>query len=132
MLTKEEALAVMDAHILRVEAQRRRRLERRAGRLRILFPVLREVPIEEVSGLVEHARRKLLRQWTFYLVAIILIAVPCWFLLPAAWSGTKPPRWVDHFPWYPCAMVAMVLSLYLHVRVNLRDVVSLWRCENNG
>jgi hypothetical protein len=131
VLTKEQALAVMDAHIIRVEAERRRRLERRAGRLRVLFPILRQVPIEEVMALVDYARRQILRQWTFYFVAVTLIAVPCGFLLPTAWSGSDPPRWAQHFPWSLCVMGAMGLVIYLHVRANLRRDVPVWLRENN-
>jgi len=100
VLTKDQALAAMDAHIIRVEAERRQRLERRVGRLRVLFPVLRRVPPEAIIPLVVQARRHTLRQWTFYLVAFATMALPSWLLLLKPWLGFGPPLKVGHFPWY--------------------------------
>ena len=125
MLTKDQALAVMDAQIIRVEAERRRRLERRVGRFRVMFPILRQVPLEDIGELVEQARRHTVRQWTVYLVAAAYVAVACWFLLLQPWLGLGPSAEGGYFAWYFLGMVTIVLTVHLHIRAYLRRVIPL-------
>ena len=91
MLTKEQALAAMNAQLIRVEAERKRHLERRVGRARVLYPVLRQVPLEAISDLMEQARKYALRQWSLYLVAAVVIAAVSWLELLRPWLGYGPP-----------------------------------------
>lgn len=125
MLTREQALAAMDAHIIRVEAERRRRLERRTWHLKVMFPALRQVPIESINDLMDQARRHALRQWTLYLVAACLLAVACWFLLMEPWLGLGPSLKENVFPWYFSLMAVMALTINLHIRAYLRREVPL-------
>jgi hypothetical protein len=125
VLTKNQALAAMDAQLIRVEAERRQRLERRVGRQRVLFPILRQVPIEDISALVEQARLHTLRQWTFYLVPAAIIAVLSWFVLLRPWLGIGPPIKVSIIPWYFIAMSLMGLTIHQYMRAYLRRAVPL-------
>lgn len=120
MLNKDQALAAMDAHIIRVEAERRRRLERRVNYPRMLHPVLRQVPLETIPDLMDRARRYAVRQWTLYLVAACVLAVVTWFLLLRPWLGFGPFRTPVFFSWYLLSMVALGLTFHLHMRAYLR------------
>jgi hypothetical protein len=74
MLNKEQALAAMDAQIIRVEAERKKRLERRTGLFTRLYPALRNAPLEEREAIVERARKHSIRRWPLYAIATLALA----------------------------------------------------------
>ena len=73
MLNKQQALAAMDAHIVRVEAERKRRLERRTRRFTILYPALRGVPPEDREAIALRAGKDAARRWPLYAIAALAI-----------------------------------------------------------
>jgi hypothetical protein len=123
MLTREQALAAMDAQLIRVEAERKQRLERRVGRFRVLFPILRQVPLEAITDLVDQARKHALRQWSLYVVVALAVAVVSWFVLLRPWLGYGPPVRVNYFAWYFPAAGAVGFVVQRHMRAYLRRVV---------
>jgi len=74
MLNKDQALAAMDAQIIRVEAERKRRLERRTRHLTRLYPALKLAPLEQRQAIVFNAGRHTLRRWPIYAVAALVLA----------------------------------------------------------
>ena len=116
MLTKEQALAAMDAQIIRVEAERRRRLEFRIARLRTLYPGLRGVPADQVHGLVEAARRDALSQWTLYAVLVVALGLASWFALLAPWLSRETPFQPAMLFWFIPAIGTLNLFVHLHMR----------------
>jgi hypothetical protein len=73
MLNRDQALAAMDAQIIRAEADRKFRLERRTRHLTMLYPALRHAPLEERQALVLGASKLLLRRWPIYAIAAIAL-----------------------------------------------------------
>ena len=125
MLTKDQALAAMDAHIIRVETERLRRLERRVSFPRRLYPVLRQLPLEAIPDLMDRARRYAMRQWTLYLAAAGVLAVTAWFLLFRPWLGFGSFDDSIFLPWYSLSMAALALTIHLHIRAFLNREVPL-------
>lgn len=74
MLNKDQALAAMDAQIIRVEAERKRRLERRTGLFTRLYPALRKAPLDAREAIVERARKHSIRRWPLYAMATLTLA----------------------------------------------------------
>jgi hypothetical protein len=83
MLNKQQAMAAMDAHIMRVEAERKRRLERRTRRFTFLYPALNDVPPEEGEAIALRAGQHAARRWPLYAIAVLaLIGIGSAILLP--------------------------------------------------
>jgi len=125
VLNKDQALAAMDAQIIRVEAERTRRLERRVGRFRVLYPALRQVPLEEISHLVEEGRRYAGRRWTTYLSIGLFLAIFAWFVLLAPWLRHGERFAAGYTTWFFATTGAVSLVIHLHVRAYLNRTVSL-------
>jgi len=124
MLTKDQALAAMDAQIIRVESERKRRLERRVSRLNFAYPSLRHVPIEERIGLVQTANLYAIRRWTAYLPILLIIGAFAFYLLSEPIFGFRPRV---KFP--PLLLVFLLsalvkLVLYSHARSYLDGLVA--------
>jgi hypothetical protein len=108
MLKKDQALAAMDAHIIRVEAERKLRLERRTRRLTRLYPALKSAPLEQRESLVLVASKESLRRWPLYALAILVLgSLVAGFLIP---DGKMSSTFV-----ITIGVVAMVLELILGV-----------------
>ena len=122
-LTKEQALAVMDAHIIRVEAERRQRLERRFGRFRIIYPVLRQVPLDAIPDLIQEAGRYARRRWTLYLAATFVVAIAAWFTVLAPWLEIGPSLKGRFFSDYVFIFGTVAFVRYLHIRAYLKREV---------
>jgi hypothetical protein len=71
MLTKDQALAAMDAHIIGVRARRAGHLYKRWRRMSFLYPALRQVPYEAREALCEAAVKRALCTWTTYLGLVL-------------------------------------------------------------
>ena len=115
MLTKDQALAAMDAQIVRVRAERQWRLERRVGRLAVVYPALKPVPLEKRAALLEEVNRYAVRRWTVYASAVLVIALMTWSLL----TNTRGASAM----WPLLAFVVVRLVIYLHARSYLNRVV---------
>ena len=74
MLNKDQALAAMDAQIIRVEAERKKRLGRRTALFTRLYPALRNAPLEEREAIVGRARKHSIRRWPLYAIATLTLA----------------------------------------------------------
>lgn len=76
MLNKDQALAAADALILKVEAERRRRLERRTSRWSMLYPAIKLAPLEEREALHLQAEQAPRTRWLVIgSAAVILLAL---------------------------------------------------------
>lgn len=123
-LSKKQALAAMDAHLIRVEAETTRRLERRFGHSRVLYPALREVPLRSIEGLMDEAGRYMRRQWTFYVAIFVIVALIAVLLFrPLLGLGRSIG---PSFPWYSIALGSMALVRYLHIRAFLKRRVPIY------
>jgi hypothetical protein len=123
-LNKKQALAAMDAHLIRVEAETTRRLERRFGHSRVLYPALREVPLQSIEGLMDEAGRHMRRQWAFYLAIIVIVALVALALFRPLLGLRRSIG--PSFPWYLVAMGAMWFVRYLHIRAFLKRRVPMY------
>jgi len=65
-MNKDQALAVMDAHMVPVAVKRQRRLQKRQRFMLGLYPVLKRAPAEERAELIQEANRYAFRQWPLY------------------------------------------------------------------
>jgi hypothetical protein len=119
MLTKEQAIAAMDAQIIRVESERRQRLEVRIGRLRTLYPGLRRVPVDEIHGLVQEARLDALKQWTLYAILVLALGLVSWFALLGPLLDQGASVQPAMLLWFIPAIGTMNLFVYLHMRAFL-------------
>jgi hypothetical protein len=80
----KQALATMDVQIIRVEAEQRRRMERRTSRFIRLYPSLRWAPLEAREDLAIEASRSVLNSWLAYAIGVaFLSAVIVPFYAPA-------------------------------------------------
>jgi hypothetical protein len=88
-MNKNQALAVMDAHMVPVAAERQRRLQKRQRLMLGLYPVLKRAPPEERGELLEEARRYAVRQWSVY-AALGLVLAAATYLLRGQIFGVVP------------------------------------------
>jgi hypothetical protein len=124
VLDKKQVLAAMDVHIIRAEAEQRRRLERRTSRLTRFYPSLRWAPLEAREDLLAEARRSALRSWPAYALGLILMgAIAGPMLIPDRTIGTGTA--------FQLAAGILVLvsipaiSLYLRIRSYIDRAVSI-------
>lgn len=73
-LNKEQALAAMDAHIIRAEAEQSRRLDARVQRITAMYPSLRSLAPGEREAAVVEARTLAFRHWPFYAILAVTLA----------------------------------------------------------
>ena len=73
-LNKDQALAAMDAHIIRAEAEQSRRLNSRVQRITVMFPSLRSLPAQEREAVVAEARVLAFKHWMFYAILAVTLA----------------------------------------------------------
>jgi hypothetical protein len=124
VLTKDQALASMDVHLIRQAADRKRRLERRVSRLSIAYPALRKVPLEARLDLAEAAYKYARRQWTTYALmapvigalASLIVFEPMRDIAP---SLNAPAPVLVLLSFALCRFV-----VYLHVRPYLDGIVA--------
>jgi hypothetical protein len=122
MLSKDQALAAADALILKVETERRERLERRTARLVTLYPMLKRVPAEEREALVHAAWQSPVTRWVVIVLALVAVLVALWALVGGPTLGIDRE---EQRP-YPLAVAAGALiapATYLCVRAFLRREV---------
>lgn len=122
MLSKDQALAAADALILKVEAERRERLERRTSRLVTLYPVLKRVPAEEREALVHAAWKSPVTRWVVAAAALVAVLLALWALFGGPALGIDPEQQRP----YPLAAAAGALIApvaYLCTRAFLRKEV---------
>lgn len=75
MLDKKQALATMEVHIIRAEAERRRRLERRTRLHTVFYPSLWRAPLEAREELLADARKSALHSWSGCALGLIVIGL---------------------------------------------------------
>jgi hypothetical protein len=113
----------MDVRIIRAEAERQRRLERRAGRVTTLYPSLRWVPLDAREDLLSEARRSALRSWLCYALGFAIVAaviVP--FYAPARYiTGLKAFELASAIL-TPISLLG--IAMYLRIRRHLKDAVA--------
>jgi hypothetical protein len=123
MLNKDQALAAMDAHIIRAEAEQRRRLEVRVHRITRLYPALRLVPLEERETVVADARAQVFRRWTLYATtAVVLAASVLLVVFRDRFTGAGSASALYGAVLLPAA--GLNLSIYLHLRSAVKRVVA--------
>ena len=123
MLDKKQALATMDVHIVRAEAERQRRLERRTGRFTTLYPSLRWAPLEAREDLVSEASRNVLRSWLGYTLVLVIAAT----VFVALYAPAKELTELNAFALASATLAPMALvgiAFYLRIRFYLRGVVA--------
>jgi hypothetical protein len=123
VLDKKQALATMDVHIIRAEAEQRVRMERRTSRFTRLYPSLRWAPLNAREDLVGEASKSALRSWMSYAIGIVFVAaaiVP--FYAPARdATGLKAFELASAFL---IPMSLLGIGFYLRIRFHIRDVVA--------
>ena len=123
MLNREQALAAMDAHIIRVEAERRRRLERRTRWVTRLYPSLRRVPLDARQDLALEATVRALRSWPVYTMVTLVIAI-------ISLSFYVPDREVSGVAAFVVAAVTLIVmgtpavAFYLRIRSDVERAVA--------
>jgi hypothetical protein len=128
VLDKKQALATMDVHIIRAEAEHRRRLERRTSRFTTLYPSLRRAPVEAREDLLDEAGRSALRSWPTYALGLVTVAA---LIVPFY----APVRAISHLKATELASAMLILvsilgiTLYLRIRSHLKHLVAV-RYEN--
>ena len=131
MLDKKQALATMEVHIIRAESERRRRMERRAGRLTVLYPPLRSAPLDARENLLREASRAALRSWPAVALAFATLAL---IIVPFYESA----RAITHLSARGLATVLLILMalsallIYVRVRSNLKDIIGARYKSANG
>jgi hypothetical protein len=105
VLYKNQALAAADALILKAEAERLRRLERRTARWKTLYPVIKAVPMEEMEALVREAESAIVTRWVVGIAALLTVFVGLWAFLGIPFLDIEP---MEPRP-YPLAMAAAAL-----------------------
>jgi hypothetical protein len=121
----------MDAQLIRVEAERKRRLERRVGRFRIVHPILRQVPLEAIGDLMEEGRKYARRQWSLYLAVALIVALLSWFVVLRPWlhgSSLRANSLVSYF----AAFGTVWLVMQVHIRAYLNHVVPSLHPKSEG
>jgi hypothetical protein len=132
MLTKDQALAAMDAHIIRVDAERAQRLARRAARWTVLYPALKRVPPEARYELLDEARRRTSRQWLLYVIAAFLMVLCSWFLISKPLFGIKPVVRASPLVFIFASFGAIRLTVDMYIRSFLRREVPTRYPEGGG
>jgi hypothetical protein len=123
MLNRAQALAAMDAHIIRVEAERRHHLQRRTRWITRLYPSLRRVPLDARQDLAMEATVRALRSWPVYTMVVLVIAV---IILPFH----LPDREVSGVAAFVVAAVTLIamgtpaIAFYLRVRSDVERAVA--------
>jgi hypothetical protein len=79
-MNKKQALAVMDAHIIPVAAERQRRLQKRKRIMLRLYPALKRARAEERAELFQEARRYALSHWAAFTVLGITLSAATYLL----------------------------------------------------
>ena len=119
MLTKDQALATMDVHLIRQASESRRRLERRASRLSIAYPALRRVPLEDRLDLLEAAQKYARRQWTTYALLLPVFGALSFLLMYEPIGGSIPA------PVFVISSIVLARAIvYIHVRAHLDGLVA--------
>jgi hypothetical protein len=122
MLSKEQAIAAADALILKAEAERSRRIERRTARFVTLYPVLKGAPPEEREALVWAAQATPLNRWVMSSVGLVAALTALWAIFGGNSLGIDPTQQRP----YPLAIFAGCLlgpAQYLCIRAFLRKEV---------
>jgi hypothetical protein len=122
MLTKQQSLAAADALILRVRAEKLRRLERRTARWSVIYPAMRVVPLQEREGLMDAARDAVLRSWLVWTAAALGVSASVWAYLGRVIFETFPVEW-PVYPVGPLAVVAFAVVRTLYIRAFLKSEV---------
>jgi len=132
MLTKDQALAAMDAQIIRVDAERAQRLARRTARWTVLYPALKRVPPAARYELLGEARRHTSRQWLLYVIAAFLMVLSSWFLISKPLFGIEPPFRTSPLVFIFASFGVIRLTVDVHIRSFLRREVSTRYPEGGG
>lgn len=122
MLNKEQAVAAADALILKSEAERSRRLERRTARLVLLYPVLKGAPAEQREELMRAARATPMSRLVMLVVALLAVLAALWTIFGGPDLGIDPAERPPHV----LAMFAALLLVpaqYLCIRAFLQREV---------
>jgi hypothetical protein len=122
MLNKEQAVAALDALILKAETERNSRLERRTARLVFFYPVLRRAPAEEREALVRAARAAPLSLGVISVVALLAVLAIAWALFGGPDLGADPPARPRHLLAILAAFV-LAAAPYLCIRAFLQREV---------
>jgi hypothetical protein len=118
LMNKTQALAAMEAQVIRATAERKRRLEKRQQYLLRLYPALKRAPIDLRFDLLREARRHAFRQWSVY-AALAVLLLASGYLLRDQFTGI-----VQDVP-APTVLVLSALALvpvcvlYFHIRTYL-------------
>jgi hypothetical protein len=131
VLDKKQALATMEVHIIRVESERRRRAERRAGRLSALYPLLRSAPLDAREDLLSEASRVALRSWPAVVLALATLAL---LIVPFS----EASRVITQLSARALATVLLILMslsgllIYLRIRTRLRVIIGVRYKSDRG
>jgi hypothetical protein len=121
VLSKDQALAAADALILKVETERRLRLERRTAFLVALYPALKRAPPEERQELVWASWNSLVTRWLVGAVTFVVALMALWVWFGGPSLGIDPAR--RPYPLVLAACSAIPVVQYLCTRAFLRKEV---------